>query len=157
MDNELKMDLQPIGWVRSPVKEKPDDGFRWQEIVAEIVIKPELLEGLDGLRDFSHIMVCWWMHQAVDPAKKALKVFPRGRKELPPVGVFASRSPYRPNSIGRATVRLLERRENILVVRGLDAIDGTPILDIKPFIPGYDSPMEGATAPEWATRHRRQV
>jgi tRNA-Thr(GGU) m(6)t(6)A37 methyltransferase TsaA len=157
MDNELKMQLKPIGLVNSPIREKPADGFNWREIVAEIIIKPELAEGLDGLADFSHIMVYWWMHQATDPAKMALKVYPRGRRELPPVGVFASRSPYRPNSIGRATVQLLERRDNILLVQGLDAIDGTPILDIKPFIPGYDSPAEGASAPEWATRHQRQV
>ena len=96
------------------------------------------------------------MHKAVDKSKMALKVFPRGRKELPPVGVFASRSPYRPNSLGRATVKLIERRGNSLIVQGLDAIDGAPVLDIKPFIPGYDSPDEGVYAPEWATHHQRK-
>ena len=154
--NELAMNLKPIGCVHSPVTEKPADGFDWRQVQAEIVIEPELAEGLDGLEDFSHIIVIWWMHRATDPAKMALKVYPRGRKDLPPVGVFSSRSPYRPNSIGRATPRLLERRGNVLVVQGLDAIDGTPVLDIKPFIPGYDSPPEGAEAPEWATRHQRQ-
>ncbi|MEN8614910.1 tRNA (N6-threonylcarbamoyladenosine(37)-N6)-methyltransferase TrmO [Dehalogenimonas sp. THU2] len=153
---ELTMELRPIGRIKSPVTEKPADGFDWREVVAEIEIDPALAEGLDGLTDFSHIMVYWWMHRATDKAKMALKVFPRGRKDLPPVGVFASRSPYRPNSLGRATVRLLERRDNVLVVQGLDAIDGTPVLDIKPFIPGYDSPEGGATAPEWTTRHQRK-
>jgi tRNA-Thr(GGU) m(6)t(6)A37 methyltransferase TsaA len=152
---ELKMELRPIGRVRSPVTEKPADGFDWREVVSEIEIDPALAEGLDGMEEFSHIMVAWWMHRAVDQSKMALKVFPRGRKDLPPVGVFASRSPYRPNSLGRATVRLLERRGNTLVVKGLDAIDGTPVLDLKPFIPGYDSPEEGATTPAWAARHRK--
>lgn len=152
--DELKMELKPIGWVKNPVTEKPADGFNWRQIMSEIVIDPSLAEGLDGLSDFSHIMVYWWMHKAVDKSKMALKVFPRGRKELPPVGVFASRSPYRPNSLGRATVKLIERRGNSLIVQGLDAIDGTPVLDIKPFIPGYDSPDEGVHAPEWATHHQ---
>ena len=153
---EIKIELKPIGRVISSVIEKPADGFNWREITSEIEINPELTEGLDSLTDFSHIMVYWWMHRATNKSKMALKVFPRGRKDLPPVGVFASRSPYRPNSLGRATVKLLERRDNVLVVQGLDAIDGTPVLDIKPFIPGYDSPLEGATAPEWAMRHQRQ-
>ena len=150
------MELRPIGRVISPVKDKPADGFNWQEVVSEIEIDPVLAEGLDSLTDFSHIMVTWWMHRAIDKSKMALKVLPRGRKDLPPVGVFASRSPYRPNSLGRATVRLLDRRGNILTVKGLDAIDGTPVLDIKPFIPGYDSPAEGAFAPEWATHRQRK-
>lgn len=153
---ELKMELRPIGRVRSPVIDKPADGFDWREVVSEIEIEPALEKGLDSLTDFSHIMITWWMHRAVDPSKKALKVYPRGRKDLPPVGVFASRSPYRPNSLGRATVRLIEKRGATLVVRGLDAIDGTPVLDIKPFIPGYDSPLEGVFAPEWATHHQRK-
>jgi len=153
---ELDMELRTIGRVKNPVKDKPPDGFNWREIVSEIEIDPALVEGLDSLSDFSHIMVTWWMHRATDKSKMALKVFPRGRKDLPPVGVFASRSPYRPNSLGRATVRLIERHGNILVVKGLDAIDGTPVLDIKPFIPGYDSPEEGATAPEWATYRQRK-
>jgi tRNA-Thr(GGU) m(6)t(6)A37 methyltransferase TsaA len=67
------------------------------------------------------------------------------------MGVFATRSPSRPNPIGKATVRLLSRRGNILKVRGLDAIDGSPVLDIKPYIPGYDS-VKGARVPAWMTR-----
>ncbi|AKG54411.1 hypothetical protein DGWBC_1797 [Dehalogenimonas sp. WBC-2] len=153
---KMKMEIWPIGLVSSPVKEKPDDGFNWRENVSEIELDPALTEGLDRLTDFSHIMVIWWMHRATDKSKMALKVAPRGRTDLPPVGVFASRSPYRPNPIGRATVRLVARHGNVLTVRGLDAIDGTPVLDIKPFIPGYDSPEEGVYTPEWATHHQRK-
>jgi len=77
-----------------------------------------------------------------------MKVLPRGKQNLPLVGVLASRSAAHPNPIGVATVKLLERRDNVLKVIGLDAIDGTPILDIKPYIP--DSPAEVHT-PSWGT------
>ena len=73
-----------------------------------------------------------------------------GKQELPLVGLFATRSPNRPNPVGIATVRLLERQGNILKVEGLDAIDGTPIIDIKPYIPGYDSATD-AKVPPWIT------
>jgi len=74
-----------------------------------------------------------------------------GRKENSLVGVFASRSPNRPNRIGKTTVRLLESRGNILRVKGLDALDGAPVIDIKPYMPGYDS-VENAEVPDWITR-----
>jgi tRNA-Thr(GGU) m(6)t(6)A37 methyltransferase TsaA len=71
-----------------------------------------------------------------------------GNKAAGVQGLFAVRTPNRPNPIGKTTVRLLERRGNILKVQGLDAIDGTPVLDIKPYIPGYDSTSD-ATVPSW--------
>jgi tRNA-Thr(GGU) m(6)t(6)A37 methyltransferase TsaA len=67
------------------------------------------------------------------------------------MGVFSTRSPHRPNPIGKSTVRLLERRGNILKVQGLDAIDGSPVIDIKPYIPGYDSPKD-TKAPSWMVK-----
>jgi len=73
-----------------------------------------------------------------------------GKPELPLVGRFATRSPSRPNPVGQATVKLLERHDNILKVKGLDAIDGTPVIDIKPYLPGYDS-ADGAKVPLWMT------
>jgi len=148
-----KMILSPIGVVRSEVREKQQPGFDWWSIVSEICIDSELTEGLDGLEEFSHLVVIYWMHLAADKDKMAIKVQPRGRHNLPPVGVFASRSPYRPNPLGKSTVKLLERRGNILKVTGLDALDGTPVLDIKPYIPDYDS-VSKATAPPWTKHHR---
>jgi tRNA-Thr(GGU) m(6)t(6)A37 methyltransferase TsaA len=79
-----------------------------------------------------------------------LKIHPRGRQELPLLGLFATRTPNRPNPVGKAMVRLLQRRGNILRVEGLDAIDGTPVIDIKPYIPGYDS-VTNAKVPPWIT------
>lgn len=152
-DKQPGMPLIAIGIVRSEVKQKQKPSFNWWQVVSEIVIDEDLAEGLDGLSEFSHIIVLYWMHQAVDSEKMAIKVCPQGRHNLPPVGLFASRSPYRPNPLGKATVRLLERRGNILRVAGLDAIDGTPVLDIKPYIPDYDSAAD-ARAPKWTKHHR---
>lgn len=147
------MTLKPIGVVRSPVKERKKPGFNWRDIVSEVHVNSELAEGLDGLDEFSHIIVIYWMHQAVDGDKMAIKVCPRGRHNLPPVGLFASRSPYRPNPLGKATVKLLEHRGSVLKVAGLDAIDSTPVVDIKPYIPDYDSAAD-AHAPQWTQHHR---
>ena len=146
------MALKAIGVVRNEVKQKPARGFNWREVVSQISIDSHLAEALDGLDDFSHIIVLYWMHQATDSQKMAIKVHPRGRQDISSVGLFASRSPYRPNPLGKTTVRLLERRGNILRVAGLDAIDGTPVVDIKPYIPDYDSASD-ATAPEWTKNH----
>lgn len=151
MDSELpRMTLKAIGTVRNKVKQAPGSGYKWQNIVSEIVLDSALTEALDNLDEFSHIIVLFWMHRSTGPAPK--KVHPKGRGELPPVGVFASRSPDRPNPVGKATVRLLKRQGNILKVEGLDAIDGTPVIDIKPYIPGLDS-ADDARVPPWMAKH----
>lgn len=138
--------LRAIGIVRNGFK-RPIIKHDWQEVVSEIVIDPALTEGLDNLDEFSHIIVLYWMHQH-PPGKAPMKVHPMGNREIPLKGVFATRSPNRPNPIGKAVARLLERRDNVLKVEGLDAVDGTPVLDIKPYIPGYDS-VANARAPQW--------
>lgn len=144
------MTLTPIGAVRSPLKEVTYERLNLKEIVSEIVIDESLTEALDGLEGFSHIIVLYWMHRA-RVERKSLKTHPMGRQDVPPQGIFAVRTPNRPNPIGKQTVRLLERRGNVLRVQGLDAIDGTPVIDIKPFIPGYDS-VPNATTPDWIVR-----
>lgn len=144
----LPINIKPIGRVENVINGKPPQSFNWDETSSDIIINPELEEGLEGLEEFSHITVIWWMHKSVEEEKFSLKVHPRRRKDMHPVGVFASRSPYRPNSLGKAVVKLLERKGNILKVKGLDAINGTPVLDIKPFIPDYDS-KEDASVPPW--------
>ena len=150
MDSNLSdITLKPIGFVRNEVKQAPGAGYGWESVVSEIVIDSGLTEALEGLEKFSHIIVLCWMHRSADRGKPPLKVHPRHNKALPLVGLFASRSPHRPNSIGKATVRLLKREDNILTVKGLDALDGTPVVDIKPYIPGYDS-VRGARVPEWS-------
>ena len=87
------------------------------------------------------------MHEIPIEERTTLKVHPRGREDMPFVGAFATRTPYRPNPIGLTIVELLKVEGNVLTVRGLDAIDGTPVLDIKPF--DYWDVAEGVRVPEW--------
>ena len=148
MANELPtISLKPIGIVRNEIKQPLKHG--WEKVVSDIVVDSSLIEALDNLDEFSHIIVLYWMHQH-PPGQPPTKVHPRGNREIPLKGVFATRSPNRPNPVGKAIVRLLQRQSNILRVEGLDAIDGTPVIDIKPYIPGYDS-VADARVPQWIT------
>ena len=144
------MSIKAIGIIRNEVKRKPESGYTWQDIVSEIVVDSSLTEALDALEEFSHIIVLYWMHQVATITQLPCRIHPGGNSELPLVGRFATRSPNRPNPIGKTTVKLLERQGNILKVKGLDAIDGTPLIDIKPYRPGYDS-VADARVPSWVT------
>jgi len=148
VDDLPPMTLKAIGTVRGEPKQAARRDFA--ESVSEIVIDSSLTEALDGLDEFSHIVVLYWMHRAAS-GKVPLKIHPMRRMELPLTGLFATRTPNRPNPIGKATVKLLQRQGNILRVEGLDAIDGTPVIDIKPYIPGYDS-AANTTVPQWITK-----
>ena len=139
------MTLKAIGFVRNEIKQPIREG--WEKVVSEVVVDESWTEALEGLEKFSHIIVIYWMHHLETTGALPCKVYPMGRRELPLVGLFATRSPNRPNPLGKATVRLLERQENVLKVEGLDAIDGTPVIDVKPYIPGYDSVADAKTAP----------
>jgi tRNA-Thr(GGU) m(6)t(6)A37 methyltransferase TsaA len=148
MVNELpEINLKAVGTVRSDIKERVKG--HTAQATAIIEVDKSLTEALDKLDLFSHIIVIYYIHKSRRPAP--MKVYPRHHTHAHQVGVFASRSPDRPNPIGKSTVRLLKREGNILTVEGLDAIDGTPVLDIKPYIPGLDS-AENAVAPRW-TKH----
>ena len=140
---------QPIGWVRNSIEEPIMYG--WEEVVSDILIKEELSEALDGLEGYSHVMVLFWMHYVGQDKRSLKKVHPRDRLDLPEVGIFATRTQYRPNPIGLTTVKLIRRSANVLRVVGLDAVDGTPILDIKPFSPRWD-PAENCTTPPWTEK-----
>jgi tRNA-Thr(GGU) m(6)t(6)A37 methyltransferase TsaA len=139
--------LRAIGAVRSGVKERGRQDSR--DVVAEIEIDPALTEALDGLEEFSHIIIIYYMHESRQPFP--MKVRPRHGTVPTPVGVFASRSPDRPNALGKTTVKLLERCGNILKVQGLDAIDGTPVIDIKPYIPQIDA-VTDTRVPRWVEK-----
>lgn len=148
MGNEIPgMTLKAIGIVGNTVKQAPGPGYNWREVTSEIVVDSSLTKALDGLEGFSHIIVLCRIHQ-ITTTQLPLKVRPQGRQELPLVGLFATRSPYRPNPIGKTTVRLLECRDNLLRAEGLDATDGTPVMDIKPYRPGYDS-VTNTKVPPW--------
>ena len=103
------------------------------------------MTALDGLEEFSHLFVISRLHL---PGKLLLKRHPRDRQDLPVVGIFATRSQMRPNRLGLHLVQLVERKEKELLVAGLDAVDGTPLIDIKPYIPQQDA-VTSARVPGW--------
>ena len=138
--------LRPIAVVRNNVFEPMPEG--WEGVRSDLIFREELMGALDGIEAYSHVIVVFACHQVPDEERNALHVHPRGDPRLPEQGVLATRSQRRPNAVGVTVVPLLRRRRNILRVLGLDAIDGTPVLDIKPYLPHYDSVAE-ASVPDW--------
>ncbi|MBI4218903.1 MAG: tRNA (N6-threonylcarbamoyladenosine(37)-N6)-methyltransferase TrmO [Chloroflexi bacterium] len=143
------MRLEEIGTVRSPVKEPIESG--WAEVVSDLVLEPRFARGLSGIDDFSHVLVVFLMHQALFDPNTDLVTRPDGRSDMPDVGIFAQRARHRPNPIGTSAVKIETVKGNIVTVRGLDAIDGTPLLDIKPYFPVFDR-IEQPVVPDWVDR-----
>lgn len=125
--------LRVVGRVHSPLKRREDCPSQGSEDgpEAEIEIFPAFLDCLDGLDGGRDLLVFTWLHLS---ERDVVKVHPRGNREVPLKGVFATRSPARPNPIGLHRVRLIEKKGGRLRVAPLEALDGTPILDIKPVI-----------------------
>jgi tRNA-Thr(GGU) m(6)t(6)A37 methyltransferase TsaA len=139
---EFKM--RPIGHV------KKSDGQ------TRIVLNEEFEPGLLGLEGYSHIQVFWWFDRNDTPEKRAiLQVHPMGNRDNPLTGVFATRSPVRPNLIALTLCKVIAVKGNVIRIEKTDAFDGTPVLDIKPFLPGYDT-AEDAKTPDWLQRARKQ-
>lgn len=122
--------LHVIGRVRTQVAEA-DIAKSRRHIESDIEILPRYAEALRGIEEYSQLIVLFWMHRA--PPGGPLTTHPRGDPTLPLTGVLASRGRAHPNPIGLAVVDLLARRDNVLTVRRLDAYDGTPVIDIKPY------------------------
>jgi tRNA-Thr(GGU) m(6)t(6)A37 methyltransferase TsaA len=137
--------IRPIGVVRNAVREPRMDG--WESLRSDIIIREDLAPALDGIEGYSHLIVVFALHR-VPEAERRLRVHPRGDPRNPEQGVLATRSQLRPSGIGVSVVRLLRRRLTVLRVQGLDAIDGTPVLDIKPYLPPYDA-VADARVPDW--------
>ena len=140
------MNIEPIGIVRSPVKEPIDE--KWGQVIAEIELTASLAPGFTGIEQFSHVIVIFFMHQYTFAPATHLVRRPQERTDMPEVGIFAQRAKHRPNPIGITAVELVQVQGNLLTVKGLDAIDGTPVLDIKPYVPAFDTRLN-AIAPEW--------
>ncbi len=141
-----KINLISVGTVRNSITDTKHKD--WQSVISQIVVKKDLEAALDGVDGFSHLIIIYWMHKLPPKQKPPTKVHPKGDQSLPLTGVFATRSPTRPNPIGMTVVKLLGHQRNTLEVMGLDAVNGTPVLDIKPYIPSHDSISE-ATSPAW--------
>ncbi|HEY3419310.1 MAG TPA: tRNA (N6-threonylcarbamoyladenosine(37)-N6)-methyltransferase TrmO [Methanomassiliicoccales archaeon] len=119
------LNIEPIGYVRNDIESSMD----FTDVVSEIVIEEDLVEGLYRIEESKEIDVIFWFDRS-RPAR--MKLHPKGNPSDPLVGVFASRSPDRPNPIGVTRVQLIAIMGNILTVKGLDAFNGTPVIDIKP-------------------------
>lgn len=142
-DKNGTIKIKPLGKAKNGVKKPMLPG--WKDVVTDIVIDKRFSKGLDGLEKYSHIIVVYFL----DKEKEChLKHHPQGKSNVPYVGIFACRCPQRPNPLAISTVRLLKRKDNVLKVKGLDILDGTPILDIKPYTPQYDL-VKDAEIPSW--------
>lgn len=129
--------VQPIGWVHSPLRRRADASKQGHEGApnARLQIEPAFLPGLDGISAGQDILILTWLHEA---QRDVLAVHPRDDLTQPLAGIFATRSSDRPNPIGLHRVRVLAiERGGSLHVQGLEAIDGTPVIDIKPVLAPY--------------------
>lgn len=120
------MRLKTIALVKNRVSKTPED---WDKVTSRLVFEKQYVEGLHKVSHFKHLWVIFGFHRSKETK---LKVHPRHDPSIPIVGVFASRSPTRPNKLGLTMVRLVSVKKNIMTVRGLDAFDGSPVFDIKP-------------------------
>jgi len=146
MDKRGRVQLKPIGKAKNTAIKPALSG--WENLVTEIVLNKRYTKGLDGIEDYSHVIIVYWMMQEKECH---LKHHPQGRADVPYGGIFACRCPQRPNRIAISTVKLLSRKRNGIKVRGLDILDGTPILDIKPYTPHYDR-VNKSRVPAWVNR-----
>lgn len=171
-NNWPEMQITPVGLVRSEIRSlmagNPDleheermekireYNRKVKECVCELVISPQWVELLCGIEGFSHVLVIYWPH-LIDPERRKLRnVHPMGRSDLPLQGIFATCSPARPNPVLVSAVRLLERFENTLKVKGLEAVDGSPIIDIKPYVMHYYG-AENPVVPTWMKQIHREL
>ena len=150
----MSITLNPIGFVRTDFAgdELRDRPIEEQE--ADIEILDEYVDGLEGIDGFSHLLVFFYLHETTSESRRRLKVQPRivtkyglNLEEVPLVGVFCLDAPSRPNPIGLSVVRLLWRKGIVLHVKGIDALNETPVLDIKPYSPARK--VEKFELPEW--------
>lgn len=143
----MEIVLQPVAIVKNSRTDLSDD--YWGNVISEIELVENIpADAFNGIEEFSHLEILFYFNES-DKAKVVLKGHPRGNKAWPEVGIFAQRKKDRPNSIGLTTVELLERKGNTIKVKYLDAINGTPVLDIKPvmkeFLPGQEIKQ-----PQWS-------
>jgi tRNA-Thr(GGU) m(6)t(6)A37 methyltransferase TsaA len=143
--------IQAIGYVRRPGMDVADPAAYYDPATeTALEMLPRWAAALEGIEGYSHLVVVFWLDRA-RRARKARTQKPEGRAEMPDVGLFATRTPRRPNPIGISTPRLLRRTDNTLWVSGIDAWPGTPILDIKGYTPRDEHHAE-ASVPEWLER-----
>jgi tRNA-Thr(GGU) m(6)t(6)A37 methyltransferase TsaA len=161
--------LRPVGRVRNKVQtpflKSEHDGIimsgdldtvrehirETQQELSEIIIDENLMDTLEDIETYSHITILYWADQVPEQCRSLTKVHPMGRKENPLVGIFSTYSPARPNPVLMTVVRLYKRKHNVLYVTGLDAVNGSPVIDIKPFVREF-YPQDNVKTPDWMQR-----
>ena len=128
--------IKPIGVIHSSYTSLRDTPYQsiWSGEHCKIEIFREFSRGLTDIEGFSHLLIFYWMHKS-----KSHSLLVQTPWDSVAHGLFATRSPNRPNPVGFSVVKFIERRENTLIVSGIDALEGTPVIDIKPYIPSLDS------------------
>jgi tRNA (adenine37-N6)-methyltransferase len=144
-----EISFRSIGYVSNDVAGPRH--HEWGDVVSDIIIDEHLAPALDGIEQFSHVVVLFYIAGVSAEGRSRLKLHPRDRDDAPLMGVFATHSQFRPNPIGLTVARVLERQGNRLRVQGLDAYNGTPILDIKNYVPDpeFDANVH---YPDWVRR-----
>ena len=138
-ENRQEFTVHPIGWVRKA------------ENKVAIILDQAYQPGLLGLEGFSHVYVLYWFDRNDNSEKRSvLRVHPRGNPRNPLTGVFATRSPARPNLIALSLCKILAIKENTIEIDGIDALPDSPVLDLKPFIPHSEATT--ASVPDWVSR-----
>jgi tRNA-Thr(GGU) m(6)t(6)A37 methyltransferase TsaA len=151
--SELVIELRPVAFVRARRSNAEDDYWGGEE--ARIELAPDVdAVALEGLEAFSHVEIVYFFH-GVDPSRiERAARHPRNNTSWPKVGIFAQRGKNRPNRIGTCIARLVRREARALVVAELDAIDGTPVVDIKPVMREF-LPRGALRQPEWSSELMR--
>lgn len=142
----MNIEMKPVAYVKNEVFNKKD--ISWKNDISKIVLEEKYSGGLKGLEQFSHAIIVFYLDKANFTLEKHLQRKPKGREDMPLVGIFSQRTKDRPNKIGVTTVEIISVDDDVLVVSGLDAIDNTPILDIKPYYKQFDY-RENVTTPQW--------
>ena len=139
----METTLKPIGVIHTPYKnleEIPIQGRLRPEVKGTVEVYPEFSEGLKDVEKFSHIILLYHFHCSEEPKLVAKPCLGKEKRDI-----FAIRHPCRPNPIGLTVVQLLKRKENVLEVSGVDMLDKTPLLDIKPYVPEFDAVPEASS------------
>ena len=140
--------VHPVAYVRNSRTSLNDD--EWGSVTSEVVIDKSLPEEcLDGLETFSHVEILFYFDKVSDSQKFSMSRHPRDNKDWPQVGIFAQRNKDRPNHVGLSIAHIIKREGRSLFVQGLDAVNGTPIIDIKPVMVEF-LPRENIDQPEWS-------
>jgi tRNA-Thr(GGU) m(6)t(6)A37 methyltransferase TsaA len=146
---KMKIELKPVGFVKNSRKEISDDF--WGNVVSEIHLTGEFTpDALKGITEFSHAEIIFYFDKADESKVNRGVRHPRDNANWPEVGIFAMRAKDRPNHLGHTIVKILNSEGNVLKVQGLDAIDNTPIIDIKPVLKEF-LPREEVIQPGWAS------